>query len=457
MRCPLFIPLLVITACPAFAEDELVWLTSDFTTGGLVLQQAEECETSELSVEVAGDAAVRSQDGYIFVLNRFGYDNVTVLSASDPEDVLAQFSTGNGSNPQDILIIEGHKAYVAALQRTHLLIVDFAAGEITGQIDLSSFADTADGIPEAVHLIPAGDHVLVMCQRLDQTTAYWDPAGPGCLAMIDPETDAVVDANPATPDVDPIWLPCPNPTSWARTSAALLVACVGNWGLYDDGGLVGVDPTGLTPAAVAITETEAGGNLYEAAATGNSVHVVVSYPDWSYGVLPFDPGAGVLGDRLSGTSGGYVPDMVAHEGILYVADQGTSSSPELAGILLVDAAADTLICGPVQTGLPPASGAVVKPLDSPVSPLPEHAFTLVRCWPNPARHSVSLAHLGDDPGSLRITLYDLCGRELVQLDMEESRALLPLSDAAGRAYPAGSYILRARAEGMVEDHALIIR
>lgn len=457
MRFPLFISLLFITTLTAFCQDQLVWLTSDFTTGGFVLQQAGECETEELWIDVAGDAVVRSQNGYIFVLNRFGYDNVTVLSASNPEAVLAQFSTGNGSNPQDILIIEDQKAYVTVLQSAEMLIVDFLTGEIIGEIDLSQFADEADGKPEAAHMIPHAGHVLVMCQRLDQTTQLWDPAGPGCLVMIDPASDSVVDVDPSTPEVDPIWLPCANPTSWAKTLTSLLVTCVGNWSLYDDGGLLAVDPTGQTAPVSLITEIDANGNLYEVAAIGNVVYVAVSYVDWTYSVFPYYSDPGTLGQSLNGTSGGYVPDMVADGGILYIADQGTFAAPELAGLILVDADTDSFICGPVSTGLPPASGAVVQLLGSNDNPFSEPPFMLVKFRPNPAQHSVNLELLVNDHVTVDASLFDVAGRLVAGERFSGHSGVLPLFDTAGQPCPPGSYILRVQAAGRVEDHSLVIR
>ena len=457
MRFPLFISLLVISTITAFCQDELVWLTSDFTTGGFALQQAGECETEELWVDVAGDAVVRSQNGYIFILNRFGFDNVTVLSATDPQEVLAQFSTGNGSNPQDILIIEGQKAYVTVLQRSEMLVVDFLAGEITDQIDLSVFADDADGIPEATHLIPLGDQVLVMCQRLDQTTELWDPAGPGCLAVIDAVNDAVVDANPSTAEVDPIWLTFGNPTSWARTLTSLLVTCVGNWSLYDDGALLLVDPTGQTIPVSFVIEPDVNGNLYEVAATANAVYVAVSYADWTCAVLPYYSEPGTVGQALSGTSGGYIPDMVADGPILYIADQGTFAAPELAGLILVDADTDSFVCGPVETGLPPSSGAVVRPLGSIDDPLSEKDLKLARVWPNPAEASVNVELIVPHNGDVDVSLYDVAGHLVTSQDVAEHTQVLSLKNGLNRACSPGLYILRVRASNRIEDHSLIVR
>jgi hypothetical protein len=457
LRFPLFISFLFVTTLSAYGQDELAWLTTDFTTGGFVLQHPGECETTELDVEVAGDAVVRSQNGYIFVINRYGYDNITVLSASNPEEVLVQFSTGNGSNPQDILIVEGQKAYVTILQSPEVLIVDFLAGEITGQIDLSAFADEADGIPEATHVIPDQDHILVMCQRLDQTTDFWDPAGPGCLAVIDPASDSVVDVDPSSPGVDPIWLPFGNPTSWARTLTSLLVTCVGNWSLYDDGALVAIDPIGETAPETLVTESTANGNIYEVASIVNAVYVAISYPDWSYAALPYYLDPGTLGQALFGTSGGYIPDLLAHQAVLYIADQGTSAEPELAGLILVDADIDSFICGPVTTGLPPSSGAAVQPFGSDENPFVPRDLKLARIWPNPAQQLVRVELTSLERDGMHVSLYDLTGRMVGKKSSSEHTTVMRLNDTTGRSCAPGSYILRVEAVGAVEDHSLVIR
>jgi hypothetical protein len=56
---------------------------------------------------------------------------------------------------------------------------------------------------------------------------------------------------------------------------------------------------------------------------------------------------------LPGMSGGYTPAIGALKGRLYVSDQGSFTEPESAGFRIYDTTADTLLAGPISTGLPP--------------------------------------------------------------------------------------------------------
>jgi hypothetical protein len=232
---------------------------------------------------------------------------------------------------------------------------------------------------------------------------------------------------------------------------------VGNWSLYDDGALVAIDPIGETPPETLVTESTANGNIYEVASIVNAVYVAVSYPDWSYAALPYYLDPGTLGQALFGTSGGYIPDLVAHETVLYIADQGTFAEPELAGLILVDADIDSFICGPVATGLPPSSGAAVQPFGSDENQLIPTDLKLARIWPNPAQHLVRVELSLLERVGMHVSLYDLTGHMVGKKSSSEHTIVMPLNDTTGRACAPGSYILRVEAVGAVEDYSLVIR
>ncbi|HOY64464.1 MAG TPA: hypothetical protein PK745_14930, partial [bacterium] len=79
-------------------------------------------------VSIHSDATVKADGGYVFVINRYGQDNITVLDPADGLSLVTQFSTGNGSNPQDVAAISATKAYVSRLGSASLLIVNPATG-----------------------------------------------------------------------------------------------------------------------------------------------------------------------------------------------------------------------------------------------------------------------------------------------------------------------------------------
>ena len=159
---------------------------------------------------VHSDAVVRYQDGRIYVINRLGQDNIIALDAADPRTPLIQFSVGNGTNPQDIEIVAPDKAYVALYERSELLVVDPRSGAVRGRIDLSAFAD-GDGLPEVARMVRIGSRLYLSCQRLDRN-GTWGPTDDSFLAVIDIESDALIDTDPARDGVQGIRLSSPNPS-----------------------------------------------------------------------------------------------------------------------------------------------------------------------------------------------------------------------------------------------------
>ena len=64
----------------------------------------------------------RWHDGLLYVVNRFGQDNVQVLNPAQGFATVQQFSTGAGSNPHDIAFASPVKAYVTRYELADLLI-----------------------------------------------------------------------------------------------------------------------------------------------------------------------------------------------------------------------------------------------------------------------------------------------------------------------------------------------
>ncbi len=202
-----------------------------------------------------GDDVIRYYDGKIYVLNRFGYDRIDVFSAEEPYTYLFNFSTGIGSNPQDIAFISDSKAYVTCYDSSDLLIVNPLTGAHLGTIDMSYFAD-ADGIPEMHKMLSLrflGKHrVYVTVQRLNRS-AFYAPTDASFLVEINADTDTVLhgielqNTNPiSTPFLDGYYV---------------VVACVGSWFNYTDGGVERIHLFSNTAQGCILTEQKAGGNI----------------------------------------------------------------------------------------------------------------------------------------------------------------------------------------------------
>ncbi len=130
------------------------------------------------------DPALRYEGGKLYIINRFGRDNITILDAATLT-FEGQVSTGAGSNPQDVAA-RGSNLYVAALAAPGVLKID-AQGAIE-IIDLSAL-DENDGIPDCSSIYRVGSTLVVTCGILDNFV----PAGPGKVAFIDSNDDTIID------------------------------------------------------------------------------------------------------------------------------------------------------------------------------------------------------------------------------------------------------------------------
>ena len=89
--------------------------------------------TADVNVEgVGSDPKVRHALGRHYVINRFLGDNIQIIDPATFQTI-RQFSTGAGTNPQDIAVVSDTKAYVTAYDGTDLLIVNPTTGAITGR------------------------------------------------------------------------------------------------------------------------------------------------------------------------------------------------------------------------------------------------------------------------------------------------------------------------------------
>lgn len=144
-------------------------------------------------VNIHSDAKARYQDGKIYIINRLNRDNIQVLDPFLGYITILEFSVGAGSNPYDFLKIHDTKAYISLYARNYILIVNPTLGVITGQIDLSAYADS-DGIPEMSYMILHENRVYLAIQRLNRndTQYIFPPTDYSSLLEIDPSSDTVI-------------------------------------------------------------------------------------------------------------------------------------------------------------------------------------------------------------------------------------------------------------------------
>ena len=133
------------------------------------------------------DPVVRHADGRVFIVNRFGADNVTVLDAGSLQ-LVAQISTGAGSNPQDVAA-DGDLLYVPTLSGPGVAVLDLSRPDegVVDTIDLSQL-DRTDGEPNCHSAVRVGRRLAVVCGILDES---FKPRTRGRVAVVELDSGQV--------------------------------------------------------------------------------------------------------------------------------------------------------------------------------------------------------------------------------------------------------------------------
>ena len=343
-----------LNAVGAWAGDRAILTTTDFSSGSLAVVNLETHQATVNLLNIHSDASVQTYRGKIYVVNRLGQDNILVLDPDDLTTPVLQFSVGNGSNPQHIAFASETKAYVSRLKSERVLVVNPATGDSLGGVDLSFVAD-ADGLPEATFLTIFDGRLYVTCQRLDRDAPFWPPTDRSEVVVVDVNTDTVIDLDSTRDGTQGIVLQASNPFGGqVRVGAKLYLSCLGRRGALD-GGIEVLDLQNNRSEGVLLSEVDLGGDAGAFAMVSQDRGYVVVADDASFvnSVRGFNLAAGSVSAPLPGTSGGFTPAIGALKGRLYVLDQGSSGSPETVGLRVYDTSADTLVAGPISTGLPP--------------------------------------------------------------------------------------------------------
>lgn len=333
-------------------------------------------------VPVSNDAVVRyfrvGGEGYLFVLNRLSHDNVQVLRASDFR-LVKQYTTGSGSNPQDITVVSKEVAYLSLLRKPYLLKINPLTGKELGRISLGSYAEVGetkckedkdckgklclqgfcarDGLPEASSLHLHGTKLWVTLQQLDRTKVF-APNNPGRLLIVDTTSDKVTRT---------LTLAGRNPTQSlvSADKKTLWVVQTGQWFAKDDkpvlDGLVEVfDLDKEQSKGVVLREKTLQGNLATLALTsGDKVFAILSGAARNTSLVEISLKSGVVQKTLARSR---CVDKAAcysfyglkwhPSGRLFVADR----DPRKPGVrVFSDKTGKELTASPLDVGLPPMS------------------------------------------------------------------------------------------------------
>lgn len=448
--------MLLVGAWGIAAAEMLVVTTTDYASGNVTTLTDRGSTVAKDLLSIHSDNAIAAYGEYIYVLEKFGADNVIKVKADDiaPSGVIYQYSVGNGANPQGMVFLNDRKAYVSQYGDSMLWIVDPGAmseeGFKIGKVDLSAYAD-GDGLPEMSPMALVEGKLYVGCQRLDRDN-NWIPLD-AQVVIIDTATDEVTGA---------ITLQKGNPQAMVAYGGKLYVTSGGS--LFDptDGGIEVIDTTTDTYAGLLLAESDLGGNvgglLFRSATKG---YVIVgNWPD--YVVRPFDPSTGDVGAVLPGAKA--ASSMVlGGDGVLYVADR----SQEQPGIYMYDAE-DTLIAGPIATGLPPnalvvVGGAPPTAVAEEMSRIQPKTHALGSNYPNPFNAGTVIPYViaGSDRIEVDLSIYTTLGQRiatLVQGTRPAGRYLAHWNgtNRAGQPVSSGVYVARLNAGGSVYTVKLVL-
>jgi hypothetical protein len=315
-----------VPTCKAADRSTAVITTAscDFATGGLA--QLDLATTSIVEHRVGAvepDAVVRVQNDRVFAINRFSGSSVQEVAQDGSLATLWRCSVGAGSNPHDVVLIDGDKAYVSRYDAVSISIVDPSVGPscedfVRGTIDLSAWADR-DGVPEMDQMLRIGDLVYVALQRLDRDD-FFRPGGPGVLVVIDASTDTVVDS---------IELAISNPftetkgLTYDARSGRILIGGPGTlFSNLEDGGIEAVDPVTSSSLGVLLSGADLGGDLMDFAMLGTRRgFAVVADAGLVAAVVEFDLETGIIGAPLLSSSQNLSDIEVLEDGTLWVVDR----------------------------------------------------------------------------------------------------------------------------------------
>jgi DNA-binding beta-propeller fold protein YncE len=437
------------------AETRAFVLTSDYSTGSLSVMELSTRAVSKDVESVFSDASIRTYGGLIYVVNRFGQDNIQVIDPGAGYTTLRQFSTGSGTNPQDIAFVSPTQAYVSLYERSYIQECNPATGALLDTISLASFAD-GDHLPEMAKMTMVGNLLFVAIQRLDRLNGY-APSGPGLVAVVNTLTNTLIDVDPVAPGIQAIALTTGNPvTDLIPVSGTnqLWIGCAGEFG-SNDGAIEAIDTATLHDVGVISTEAQLGGDIGDVAWYSNThSYAIVSDASYNSSLVSFNPATGLKIGTVRSPGGFSLPDCTLDDrGELLVTDNGIST----AGLYVYQAGSDALLAGPLNCGLPPAAiafdgASAVAGVAPPGAAVASALLALDPPAPNPARASVSLAvHLAS-AGALEVSVFDLSGRRVATLargDRPAGDVALgwALTDEDGRRVPAGVYLIRAEAGG----------
>lgn len=317
---------------------------SDYKTGEL--RWVSEDGVSEDSKEFNQDSKIVGIDGNLFVLERYGADNLALVDVSDNK-VKWQKDLGDGANPSDVVKANKDEVWVALEGAAKFVKVAVKDGKITKTVETKKFNQGKASTPNLVDFEVSGDTLFALFQRSEN---YAYPV-PGLLALYKLSNGDLLDT---------IKLAKKNPMAMGFAKGKLYIASQGEYNA--DGGTDADDKRGIEvvdfgkkKTSMVVDGKKLGGGVYAFAVDPEGVAFAAIYK--GFGNVPLakvdlSEKSVKTVSEVSDVEGSLVFDDV--DGVLYIGDRGAKG-----GLFKYD------------------EGKVTK-IDAPKDMLPVYNITIVR-------------------------------------------------------------------------------
>ncbi len=318
------------------------------------------------AVTDGSDVVLKSFDGKLFVINRYGTDTIQVIDPATFK-IIGNYSVGSLSNPQDLVVANG-KAFITRLDAhldkknsDDLLIVNPLTGSKIASIDLKPYT-TNDGFrfARAVGMVLVGDDLYVLIQDLGSglnTFEIFEANTNGKVAVIDTKNNSVSKIIPLTGR---------NPAGIVYndvlkkifiTDTGVFISSTNSVDINTPyGGIEVIDTATNTSLGILIDDKDFGGYLDVPIRLLNENVGLVTLGGAI--VASFNPTTlQILNKNLYTSSGGYLPDLtIDKNGLLWVPERDLKGS----GLILIDPQTGAKIGGPYEVGSLPAAMTLIR-------------------------------------------------------------------------------------------------
>jgi DNA-binding beta-propeller fold protein YncE len=131
-------------------ERRTFLVASDYETAVLLTGRRDSFELAAQDVRIHHDSVLRQYQGMVYVLERYGADNIVKLDPGVEVDIVYRVHLGDRWNPVDMEFSDAEKAYISLENHAAVLIFNPQTGEVTSRIDISNLEPPSSPPPPAV-------------------------------------------------------------------------------------------------------------------------------------------------------------------------------------------------------------------------------------------------------------------------------------------------------------------